>query len=258
MTLLLVYIIINRVSEAYKRITDPDSFKDEEEDMNFDDLNNMFCAMFADMMGGGLSGSGGMPIDFLEMILGGGLEMMFEDDDGYDERDFMRMRGMGGGGYLDCSDEDEYSDEDDDMDEEAARRAYMAGFMNDNDDVDYEDGVPMGFEEMLMGSMMMGGGMMEEMMGAALFGGGGLEDMMNLMEGGPPLPPHKRRGNKNVETKSHDKLRSNDKKNDDGWETASDSDNSEKEQLRKQKKAMKNKAKKKKAKAKKGNYYILF
>ena len=38
-----------RISEAYKRITDPEAFQDEDE-LDFEDLNNMFASMFADMV----------------------------------------------------------------------------------------------------------------------------------------------------------------------------------------------------------------
>ena len=92
-----------RISEAYKRITDPDSFKDEDGDdgdmPSEEEMAAMFNMMFADMMGsmgmgmgmgmpggkgkGGAGGPGGMADMMAEMM---GAEM-----------------GMGGGGAFDMA-----------------------------------------------------------------------------------------------------------------------------------------------------------
>jgi curved DNA-binding protein CbpA len=52
-----------RISEAYKRITDPDSFADEDDDgggdMDFEEFNAMFQEMFMPMMMAGFGGGGG-------------------------------------------------------------------------------------------------------------------------------------------------------------------------------------------------------
>ena len=68
-----------RVSEAYKRITDPDSFKDEDDeggdfDMDFEQFNQMFQSMFMPMMMGGMGGGG----PFNSRGMGGDASMMFD------------------------------------------------------------------------------------------------------------------------------------------------------------------------------------
>ena len=93
-----------RVSESYKRITDPDSFKDDgDDDMpSEEEMAAMFNMMFAEMMGfGGMDGFGpggrgsapdpfaaGMMSDFLEAM------MMEEDGEEQDSDDGSSYPGM--------------------------------------------------------------------------------------------------------------------------------------------------------------------
>lgn len=86
-----------KVSEAYKRITDPDSFKDEEDDeeaeMDMDELNQMLFSMFEDMipmmMGGGFNPSrmSGGAINLFDLLSAGMDPDMFDEDDedGFDD-----------------------------------------------------------------------------------------------------------------------------------------------------------------------------
>jgi len=101
-----------RVSEAYKRITDPDSFKEDDEEANFEDMFNemeMFQVFMAEMMGPmmGMHMPGmGMDGSYLR---GGG-------EDIFAMLAQMEMMGMD----MDIIDDmfDEEEDEDDDDDEE--------------------------------------------------------------------------------------------------------------------------------------------
>ena len=77
-----------QISEAYKRIVDPDSFKDEDEegDMSEEEMAAMFNAMLFEMFGGGGMGFNGesngmhhMPAEFFEMLLMG--EGFVDDSD---------------------------------------------------------------------------------------------------------------------------------------------------------------------------------
>lgn len=62
-----------QISEAYKRITDPDSFKDEEEgEMNEEEMMAMFNMMFSELFGGSDFPLGMM--DMMEMMLSGDLD----------------------------------------------------------------------------------------------------------------------------------------------------------------------------------------
>ncbi len=49
-----------QISEAYKRITEPESFREEDDnaDMSAEEMNAMFGEIFAEMMGGGGFGFG--------------------------------------------------------------------------------------------------------------------------------------------------------------------------------------------------------
>lgn len=115
------------VSEAYKRITDPSSFHDDEDDQMPDEeeMEAMFNMMFADMMGGfggmGMGGGmGGMPHMSPQMM-----EMMEEMfDQGMDEEDIMAAMFAGGGGMF-------------------------GDFDSDDEDGDYLGGDPFGDGEML-------------------------------------------------------------------------------------------------------------
>lgn len=123
-----------RVSEAYKRITDPDSFRDEDEQdvPNEEEMAAMFNMMFAEMMGFGMGGGGGgsgfndMPsmFDLMEVMMaqemGYGLDEDEDDEDsyGYDEEDLLEMIGRSGmppggfdGGYFDSDDEEDGEDD---------------------------------------------------------------------------------------------------------------------------------------------------
>ena len=110
-----------KVSEAYKRITDPDSFKGEDDegdfDMDMDDLNEMFFSLFEDMipmMMGGFNPSrmSGGAASLFDILSAGGADMFdMSDEDSDDEygeipdgdlEDVMAMMmgGMMGGGYM--------------------------------------------------------------------------------------------------------------------------------------------------------------
>ena len=128
-----------QISEAYKRIVDPDSFKDEDEegDMNEEEMAAMFNAMLFEMFGGGgmdfngeSNGMHHMPAEFFEMM------MMGEgfDDDSDDELGVgsgmsvleaaMMMRGGGRFGDF-CGD----AEDDEDEGDEAAVFAKLMGLM---------------------------------------------------------------------------------------------------------------------------------
>lgn len=66
------------ISECYKRITDPDSFKDEEDQMPDEaEMEAMFNMMFAEMLGvSGFGGDSSIPFELFEMF-----EAMMEEDD---------------------------------------------------------------------------------------------------------------------------------------------------------------------------------
>ena len=94
------------VSEAYKRITDPSSFHDDEDDQmpTEEEMEEMFNAMFSEMVGG--NGMGGVsPQMFAAME-----EMMMN---GADEEDVIAamMFGQGGGGMFGDFDSDEEDDD---------------------------------------------------------------------------------------------------------------------------------------------------
>ena len=156
-----------KIGEAYKRITDPDSFKDEdgEGEPSEEEMSAMFNMMFSEMMGGmGFGGGGGMPggmggmRDMMEAMMG-------EEIDSDDE-DLMPPFGMG-----------------------------MAGMPAGGGRGEMEE-IPMEFIMQMMGGQggaaggpMGGGGDLEEMLGAAMGGGmpgggsgGGMGDMMKMME----------------------------------------------------------------------------
>ena len=89
-----------QVSEAYKRITDPASFKDDDDDgemgeMDEEQMSAMFNAMFAEMFG--FSGGDGMAEYFMEMMMMAELADS-DDEDDMDEDDIkaFMMMGMGG------------------------------------------------------------------------------------------------------------------------------------------------------------------
>ena len=73
-----------KISEAYKRITDPDSFQDEEEGeyANEEEMMAMFSMMFAEMFGGFGGGGFGGGMDMFNMM-----EMMMEGEDDEDSDD---------------------------------------------------------------------------------------------------------------------------------------------------------------------------
>ena len=120
-----------RISEAYKRITEPESFKDEGdgEEPSAEEMEQMFNMMFASMMGG-LGRKGGGPTGGGPFGRGGGVEMFM----GPGGEMFMGVP-PGGGTFFD---EEEDSDDED----------FAYG------------GAGMSMEELLMMSMMgMGPGM---------------------------------------------------------------------------------------------------
>lgn len=97
------------VSEAYKRITDPDSFKDDDEygDIGEEEMEEMFNMMFAEMMGFDVGkGFNGIPPEMFDMMES--LMMQGGEDD--DELMAAMMFGHGSGfefGGLDSSDEED-------------------------------------------------------------------------------------------------------------------------------------------------------
>ena len=89
-----------QVSEAYKRITDPASFKDDDDDgemgeMDEEAMSAMFNAMFAEMFGFG--GGDGMAEDFMEMMMMAELDDS-DDEDDIDDEDIQAFMMMGMGG----------------------------------------------------------------------------------------------------------------------------------------------------------------
>jgi curved DNA-binding protein CbpA len=91
-----------KVSEAYKRITDPSAFEDEEDALpNEEEMEAMFEMMFAEMMGvGGMGGVDISPEMFAAME-----EMMMNG--GEDDEVLAAMMFGGHGGDFDSSDEDD-------------------------------------------------------------------------------------------------------------------------------------------------------
>ena len=90
-----------QVSEAYKRITDPASFQDDDDgemgEMDEEAMSAMFNAMFAEMFG--FSGGDGMAEDFMEMMMMGELaDSDDEDEDDIDDLDIraFMMHSLGG------------------------------------------------------------------------------------------------------------------------------------------------------------------
>ena len=161
-----------RISEAYKRITDPDSFKDEDDEgeMNEEEMNAMFAAMFS---------------DFFPMMMGGGdmfsiFEMMMEEEDDYYPSSgrsnplkphMPRAKGKGkgkgkrGGGHAGRN--SRHHGGMSDMDDMAAFMMMAAmsgggmggfGFQGDDDDDDDDDDDEDGMDMAEM-MFMMGGGM---------------------------------------------------------------------------------------------------
>eukprot|EP01038_Epipyxis_sp_PR26KG_P010399 gene10399-13967_t len=122
------------ISEAFKRITDPDSFKeDEEENLNEEEMNAMFNMMFADMMsgmggmGGGGGGRGGFGIPLNNMF--DIMEMMMEEEmnsgNGYYSEVRMPHGMFSGGGMYSMMD----SDDEDDDDDYGMNQADLGGFL---------------------------------------------------------------------------------------------------------------------------------
>jgi len=97
-----------RISEAYKRITDPESFREEEgeDDLNEEEMTAMFSSMFADMMGsfgfeyGNMNGS--IPSEVFEMME----QMMMHEVMGS-----MMSNGAGGSSFMDMDQLDSDDDE---------------------------------------------------------------------------------------------------------------------------------------------------
>ena len=137
----------HRVSEAYKRITDPASFHDEDnkgEDISEEEAEMMFNMMFSEMFGGGVfvgsSDFFGCDDDYID-------DDDDDDDDddyGYDddearprgwraEENLLRAMAMMMAGAKDCGDDDsedeEYCDEDEDDDDD----------VDDDEDDDEDD-----------------------------------------------------------------------------------------------------------------------
>jgi curved DNA-binding protein CbpA len=104
-----------RISEAYKRITDPESFADEDDgsggEMSEEEMMAMFNMMFMDMfgmggMGGGFGGSPFGMFNMMDMMMGDQYEEEYDSDDDYpddmDEEEMAYMfGGRGGGGGID-------------------------------------------------------------------------------------------------------------------------------------------------------------
>ena len=266
-----------RVSEAYKRITDPSSFEEDEE-MGFDDVNEMFTAMFADMMGGRGGSAGGMPFEMFEMMMvdmmmeemgmGGmpGFGMQFEEPDSDDEEPsdirtmeaFLAMQegrsGMGayGANGREFDSDEDYDDDDDD--DEA-----MLEFMN-------MAGMGMSMEDIMMMQLM--GGMSDETgfdiddLAHVLGGGAGRGGRRGMGGRAPPRPlaTASNRGNKNrnhpsaKEAKLHSRMYKTDSTYDDNWISDDDSDMKASKTTtgpRVKKTTKKNKKKKKSSSAKK-------
>lgn len=97
-----------RISEAYKRITDPESFREEEgeDDLNEEEMTAMFSSMFADMMGsfgfeyGNMNGS--IPSEVFEIME----QMMMHEVMGS-----MMSNGAGGSSFMDMDQLDSDDDE---------------------------------------------------------------------------------------------------------------------------------------------------
>lgn len=263
-------INFQRISEAYKRITEPESFEEEEGEMNFEDLNEMFMAMFSEMMpnmmfgGRGGGGAGGLDFGMLEMMMAGMMmnEMGYGDEDEYhdefydedDEHDDIRameaMLGMGMGGMGDMGidmamlekmgfldDEHDYDDEDeeDDDDEYYPQISQQYGGRGQGPGSRGGRGGPMGGMDMDM------------MMMLAMLEG------MDTQDGWGGPSPHGR-GNypQSQVPKQKTKSASNRGKKDDEWLTASeDSEEDAKKSKGKGKKGNKSKNQKKKQKSKK-------
>lgn len=128
-----------RVSEAYKRITEPESFQDEDAGMSEEYMNEMFTSMFSDIFQqfGGRSGRGrNVHMQFspelfmmMEMMINGGMgcdddeddEMYgdeeYEDDEMYDEGPFHEGGFHGFHGHPNMFFMNRAMDDDDDDDE---------------------------------------------------------------------------------------------------------------------------------------------
>jgi curved DNA-binding protein CbpA len=161
------------ISEAYKRITDPDSFKDDDEgeEPNEEEMEAMFNEMFAGLFGmQGFHGHG-IPFELFQMF-----ESMV-DDDGDEYYYAGGGRGGAGGSYFDVS--DDYDEEDGYDDEEG-----YADMMDNG-----------GFLEAMLLNELLGG------MGAGLGGrGGGGRGV-----GGLPSSSSGRKSVKGNEKKKQDK-----------------------------------------------------
>lgn len=134
-----------QISEAYKRITDPESFHDDEEgEPSEEEMEAMFNMMFAEMMGLGGQGSefGGIPINMFDM-----LDAMMMDEMGGDEEEYHAYFGGPGNHYY-------FEDGDEDEDDE---ERYYYDDDNEDEDGDYPEHL-----------FMQGGGMVEAMLMDAL------------------------------------------------------------------------------------------
>lgn len=123
------------ISEAYKRITDPDSFKEEEEEASEEEMEAMFNMMFAEMMGVQGFEFGDNPFEMFAF-----LEQMMDEEGAYD------------------SDEDS---DDEDMQEELFRRYAAAQGMEEHelygDEEDYGDELQDHIESFLLAELMAAG-----------------------------------------------------------------------------------------------------
>jgi curved DNA-binding protein CbpA len=214
------------ISEAYKRITDPDSFKDEDEsgEPNEEEMEAMFNEMFAGLFGmQGFHGHG-IPFELFQMF-----ESMV-DDDGDEYYYAGGGRGGPGGSYFDMS--DEYDEEDGYDDEEGYADMMDSG----------------GFLEAMLLNELLGG------MGVGLGGGRGAGSLPSSSAGRKNVKGNeKKKQNKNKKKKGTSsngeskkpstssssqakqapsaKMSSSkgNKANDDGWETDDSEDEIEEE-----------------------------
>jgi curved DNA-binding protein CbpA len=215
------------ISEAYKRITDPDSFKDEDEsgEPNEEEMEAMFNEMFAGLFGmQGFHGHG-IPFELFQMF-----ESMV-DDDGDEYYYAGGGRGGPGGSYFDMS--DEYDEEDGYDDEEGYADMMDSG----------------GFLEAMLLNELLGG------MGVGLGGGRGAGSLPSSSAGRKNVKGNeKKKQNKNKKKKGTSsngeskkpstsssssqakqapsaKMSSSkgNKVNDDGWETDDSEDEIEEE-----------------------------
>jgi curved DNA-binding protein CbpA len=237
-----------QVSEAYKRITDPSSFHDDDDDIDEEvaeeEMEAMFYMMFSEMFGKfGVSGEGGgisaSMLDMVETMMMSGEFDDFDDDYGYDdsendEDDDIRYEGMsdrhrmaaaaammGGGGpmfFLSKGDQhgeyfnDDVDDDDDEYDEEG-----------EEDEEDEEDELG-DFSEEDMAALMM-----HELLNGASAGGGAitLEDLMDSMARGTRKSPAFASSGANGKKAAIKMSKKNDHEDDDEdcWETEDEDEN---------------------------------